>query len=112
MPAFEQNNAGFHIERSNNGLRWMDMGFVTGKGTSSAKQDYFFLDEKPLPATNYYRLRQRDFDGKEELSKVVSADRPNIGTVRVFPNPVSNEELTLLLPENTEEELTVPLSLS
>ena len=40
---------------------------------------------------------------------MVSVDRPNIGTVRVFPNPVSNGELTLLLPENTEEEMTVQL---
>lgn len=39
----------------------------------------------------------------------MSVNRQNTGTVRVFPNPVSNGELHLLLPENAEEEITVQL---
>ncbi len=114
--ASEQNNKGFYIERSNDTRNWETLGFVAGKGTSSEEQDYSFLDEKPLFPPHggtqgglYYRLRQMDFDGKEELSKVVSVEMKNIGVVRVFPNPVSNGELTLLFPENTEEEIAVQL---
>jgi len=108
--ASEQNNAGFHVERSADGLRWTDIGFVAGKGLSTEAQEYAFLDEKPFLAPYggmqgglYYRLRQTDFDGKEELSKVVSVALQNVETVRVFPNPVSTGQLTLLLPENVEE---------
>lgn len=69
-------------------------------------------DKKTIWALNYYRLRQTDFDGGEELSKVVSVDFRNLqdfGNLRVFPNPVVGGELTLLLPENMEEEPTVLL---
>lgn len=60
---------------------------------------------------NYYRLRQIDFDDKEELSKVVSVDLTTfekLSNLRAFPNPVSSE-LTLLLPENTAEEIIAQL---
>jgi len=111
--AGEQHNAGFHVERSADGLRWTDIGFVAGQGVATEAQLYSFLDEKPLPGINYYRLRQMDFNGKEEVSKVVSIDFPSLrdleSLVRVFPNPVSTGELRLLLPENMEEEVTVQL---
>ncbi len=107
--ASEQHNAGFHIERSSDGLRWTDIGFVAGKGTTTEAQNYSFLDEKPLTGRDYYQLRQINFDGKEEMSKVVIIELKNAGTVRVFPNPVSNGELTVFLSENTEEEIAVQL---
>ncbi len=106
--ASEQNNQGFYVERSEDGLRWTDIGFVAGKGTT-AEQHYSFLDEKPFSGKNYYRLRQMDFNGKEEVSKVVSMELQTVGTLRVFPNPVSNGELTVFLSENTEEEIAMQL---
>lgn len=107
--AVEQNNSGFHVERSYNGVRWTDIGFVAGKGTSTERQDYSFWDEKPLSGSNYYRLRQIDLDGKAEVSKVVIIAQQQAGQLSVFPNPVSKGELHLLLPENTEEEVVVQL---
>ncbi|MBI5915898.1 MAG: choice-of-anchor D domain-containing protein [Bacteroidetes bacterium] len=111
--ASELNNEGFHVERmTGDGGRWTEIGFVAGRGTTSETHDYSFLDEKPLPGTNYYRLRQTDFDGGEELSKVVSVDFRNLqdfGNLRVFPNPASSGELTLFLSENSEETTTVRL---
>ncbi len=111
--ASEENNQGFYVERSADGLRWTDIGFVAGKGTTNETQNYSFLDLTPLQGGRgvrvYYRLRQTDFNGKEEVSNVVSIELKNAGTVRVFPNPVSNGELTLFLSENTEEEITVQL---
>lgn len=100
--AAEQNNRGFYIERSVDGLRWTDIGFVASQGTTTEMQDYSFLDEKTRAPTNYYRLRQTDFDGREELSEVVHVELKNAGTVHLFPNPVSNGELILFLPENSE----------
>ncbi len=110
--ASEQNNAGFYVERSADGLRWETLGFVAGKGTTTEAQNYSFLDNSPLQGGRgviYYRLRQIDFNGKEEMSEVVSIELKNVGTVRIFPNPVSNGELTLLLPENVEQEVTMQL---
>jgi hypothetical protein len=68
--ASETDNAGFHIERSSNGMSWQDIGFVAGNGTVSKVQDYHFQDISPILGLNYYRLRQIDFDGKTEHSSV------------------------------------------
>ncbi len=110
--ASEHNNRGFRVERSMDGLRWTDLGFVAGQGTTTEAQQYSFLDAKPLPRLNYYRLRQTDFDGKAAFSKMVSIDLPSraigIANLRVFPNPV-HSELTVLLPDNTEEATTAQL---
>ncbi|KAA0993473.1 choice-of-anchor D domain-containing protein [Dyadobacter aurulentus] len=68
--ASEIDNAGFHIERSTNGLNWQDIGFREGYGTVAATKDYRFADNSPVPGINYYRLRQVDFDGKTEHSRI------------------------------------------
>jgi hypothetical protein len=118
--ASELNNEGFHIERSTDGLRWSELGFVAGNGTTTEAQQYEFLDEKPLSphaggckggCVNYYRLRQMDFDGKEEYSEVVSVTSSTDwqSVLRAYPNPVAGGELTVVLPENLEGETPVQL---
>ena len=93
--AEEVNNIGFHIERqySING-KWDELSFVKAKGSGST---YEFTDNNPL-SVNYYRLRQRDNDGKETLSKVISVSAKGNNKLKVHPNPVSNT----LSVENTE----------
>jgi hypothetical protein len=68
--ASETDNAGFHIERSANGVNWQDIGFQAGYGTVATTKDYSFQDTAPIIGTNYYRLRQMDFDGKTEFSRI------------------------------------------
>jgi hypothetical protein len=74
--ASETDNAGFHIERSSNGISWQDIGFVAGNGAVAATHDYHFQDISPIVGMNYYRLRQTDFDGKTTHSRIqaVSVD--------------------------------------
>ncbi|SDD44375.1 Por secretion system C-terminal sorting domain-containing protein [Dyadobacter soli] len=67
----EADNAGFYIERSTDAFNWHDIGFVDGNATTSVVKDYKFRDEKPVPGLSYYRLRQTDFDGTTEHSRVV-----------------------------------------
>ncbi len=112
--ASETNNEGFQIERSKDGVRWEQIGFVEGKGTTSEAHQYEFFDEKPQSGTNYYRLRQVDFDGGEELSKVVSVDFRNLqdfGNLRIFPNPVHDGELNLYFGEMLDEGTTAEIHL-
>ncbi len=111
--AAEINNQGFHIERMvADGERWEEIGFVPGSGTTNETHDYSFLDEKPLPGLNYYRLRQIDYDGKEELSKIVSVTLKklhDLSNLRFFPNPVKRGELTFVLPETLTDKFRVHL---
>ncbi len=90
--ASESNNRGFSVERMTDRGQWAEIDFVKGIGTTTKEQQYALLDENPLPGLNYYRLRQMDFDGKEELSKVVSIDFPgfeNLESLVLAPNPTN-----------------------
>lgn len=110
--ASEHNNAGFHIERSAEGREWQTIGFVEGQGNTAETQRYSFPDEKPLSGENYYRLRQTDFDGATEYSKIVRVDFKNSGEasdLNVFPNPVTGGELTLFRGGESEEAIPVQL---
>ncbi len=87
--ATEEQNEGFEIEHSLDGRSWANIGFVQGKGTTSEFNQYSFVDRSPSLGTNYYRLKQRDFDGRFEYSDVQSVLFESKGgdPVSIFPNP-------------------------
>ncbi len=96
--ASELNNQGFEIERSQDGERWENIGFVEGNGTTTEFLNYEFIDENPSSSINYYRLKQIDFDEQFEYSPIVSItiDLPiAVGnksrTIQIFPNPVQDK---------------------
>ncbi len=107
--ASEQNNQGFDIERSTDGRTWQPLGFVPGQGTTQQPRVYTFVDERPLPGINYYRLRQVDFDGKFEYSGIRSvAMEGSSQGVQVYPNPVQGGGL-LSIHFATEQDAAATL---
>ena len=53
---------------------------------------YSFIDERPLPGINYYRLLLINIDGSRKYSKKVRAEAPtNIFSVSFYPNPVKDQ---------------------
>jgi hypothetical protein len=68
----EQNNAGFDVLRKSGHSDFEVVGNVTGAGNSNDVSNYSFTDYNPLPGTNYYQLKQIDYDGKFSLSDVVA----------------------------------------
>lgn len=84
----ESNNSHFEIQkRAFSELSFEVIGTVTGFGTTSDIQDYFYLDTN-LTESAYYRLKQIDFDGKYELfeTKAVFYDGSE-NQLTVYPNP-------------------------
>ncbi len=73
----EFNNDGFTIERSDNGQLFSPMQFIKGKGQSSSRTSYLFTDYQAGPFKRYYRLAQKDFDGKITYSSVVTINGDN-----------------------------------
>ena len=105
--ATELDNSHFDIQRSADSKDWETIGSVQGNGTTLEPQEYRYTDRQPLPGINYYRLKQVDYDGQYEYSKVVPVDfgkgtRPGV----LSPNPVGSE-LFLTLPEETDGAVSV-----
>lgn len=72
--ASEKNNSHFLIERSADGKKFETLGRVDGAGNSTVMNQYRFTDEKPLRGTSYYRLKQVDFNGQFNYSKIEKVD--------------------------------------
>lgn len=85
----ETNNQGFDIERLLYQGTWESIGFVDGRGSTKGNSTYSFWDGNPLPGVNYYRLRQLDFDGKVEYSRIVSVSMDEAAVVKIYPNPTT-----------------------
>lgn len=85
--ASEQDNAYFQVEHSTNGKNFQAIGELPGKGTTNTANKYNYLHNKPAKGINYYRLKQVDYDGKIEYSKIVSAVVRQEDAISIFPNP-------------------------
>lgn len=69
--AAEIQNAYFEVQRSTDGIHFDALGRVAGNGTTSTGASYSFLDQQPLDALGYYRLKQVDVDGTSTFSSVI-----------------------------------------
>lgn len=70
--AYEFNNSHFEIQRSSNGVEFIIIGTIAGAGNSRNLQVYRFVDNEPQRGIAYYRIRQVDFDGAYDYSKVIT----------------------------------------
>ena len=88
----ELNNDYFEVQWSKDALNYEAIGTVSGNGTTLVGADYSF-DHYDAAATNYYRLKQVDFDGTTDYSKTItiSINTEQNSELEVFPNPFSTE---------------------
>jgi hypothetical protein len=69
---FEENNAMFVIEKSEDGVDFMNIGSVEGGGDSENMKEYNFLDVMASSEMTFYRLKQVDFDGSFSYSEITT----------------------------------------
>ena len=104
VTAVEINNSGFEVERLEGANSWIKIGWVPGVGNSSEVQEYHFIDPEPQLGSNYYRLKQIDFDGKyeyTEIKEVYFSNTPG-SILSIYPNPV-RDRLFLKISGSPEE---------
>jgi photosystem II stability/assembly factor-like uncharacterized protein len=90
ITATETNNLGFEIERKRNDAPWGDLAFVKGNGTTTETQNYSFMDENIKAGKYKYRLKQIDYDGSFEYSKIVEVEvgfPTEFSLEQNYPNP-------------------------
>lgn len=101
--ATEQNTKDYVVQHSANGRNWNDLTTLAASGNSTAVQQYTYLHSNILSGVHYYRILQRDMDGKESYSKVLSVDlSDDQKPFSVYPNPVVNGRLIVKLEKQAE----------
>lgn len=79
VTATELNNEYFNLERSKDGINWVDVDRINGSGTVSTPSYYEYSDHNYYKESiNYYRLKQVDFDGNFKYSQIISVISPEI----------------------------------
>lgn len=72
VSATELNNHFYTLERSVDGFNWSEITYIDGAGTSSTPIFYSYKDYTYIKdVTNYYRLKQTDFNGNFEYFKII-----------------------------------------
>ncbi|WP_337864422.1 T9SS type A sorting domain-containing protein [Ignavibacterium sp.] len=109
--ATELNNKGFEVQRKFADSDFASVGFVDGKGTTTEKQFYSFID-KPIQNGLYsYRLKQIDFHGEFHFSDVVEINflsnlEQYLG--QNYPNPTnSRTAIQWITPINSYVKVNV-----
>jgi hypothetical protein len=110
--AQEVNHQHFTVERAADGFLFHSLGIVPGQGDRHTITNYWFTDSNPLPGTNYYRIRQTDFDGTESFSNIVQVNNQTQRTSGFLagPNPlVEGHEIWIegQLPQAGEVTVTL-----
>ncbi len=93
----EVNSSHYIIERSANGVDFSEIGVLAAIGESTRTTQYDFIDTKPLPGENYYRLKMVDTNGSFTYSKFISIHMEPFGILSVYPNPLKGEHLEVSL---------------
>jgi hypothetical protein len=103
-----QNSSYFEVWRSANNSTFDQLvGTVYAKGNSTDRVDYELNDNSPLPAWNYYRVKQVGEDGSTSLGNIARVNMQQEGsTLSLYPNPVKST-FTLTYNANSVETVNV-----
>ncbi len=108
----EKNLSGYDVEYSLDGLHFKSLTYVKSVNAQSSSR-YSVTHHNPMFNSKYiyYRLRMRESDGKENLSKVVFViihGEQNKDELSCWPNPfVSNIQLSVNASGNTNGEMRI-----
>jgi hypothetical protein len=95
--ASEKDNDYFEVQQSEDGKAFKAVGErVAGHGTTSIVQNYKAAITAAATQTLYFRLKQVDYDGKFEYSKVIAVKAVDAKTgvkaaLEVYPNPTTSK---------------------
>lgn len=85
--AEEHNVRGYEVERSTDGVSFSNIGFVP----ANAKNIYTFMDGQSSPGTNYYRVRNVDYDGHYKYTNIVKVTNNKASSIKLYPLPAKSQ---------------------
>ncbi len=108
----ESNNFGFAVERSFDGTRFEEIGFIAGAGSTNTARHYEYKDDQiTQPGIYSYRLKQIDNDGTFTYSRVeeITLNTPeHYELLQNYPNPFNPETtIAFKLKEDTRVNITI-----
>ena len=99
----------FTLERSKDGLHYELIKTIEGSGSTLQKVTYLCTDSVPAEGLNYYRLKQKDFDGKwNHLSTTLIHFTPDFKFI-LYPNPSNGKEPEIRIDIRNDEAILIEI---
>jgi len=107
VTATEIDNDFFTLERSFDGNSFEEVAYIDGAGNSIVNLSYDFMDVDARQGSNFYRLRQTDFNGTNTVSETIELFREfddNLITISPIP---ADYFVTVTLESSVEKEVNL-----
>ncbi len=110
ITATEINNDFFTVEKSNSGFDFYSLTKIAGAGNSTQQLKYSVTDISPFQGVNYYRLKQTDYDGKFDYSKIISINVESSSSENsIYPNPNEGKSFYINLPNSGYRNILIKI---
>jgi hypothetical protein len=93
----EQNVTHYEIEKSSDAISFSKIGNIPGMGDGT--NDYTFTETQTLTGTAYYRVKQKDIDGRFSYSSIITLRNKSQHPINIYPNP-AKELVTVIVDNN------------
>jgi len=104
----ELNSNNFNVQRSSDGISWLNIATIKAAGNSTLPVNYSYTDGTPAKGANLYRVRINDLDGKVGYTEIKNVRINALGKISLFPNP-STDRVTISLGEVPAADWSVSL---
>lgn len=89
--ASEENCMEYVLERTSNAVDFIEIARVKAAGNSTGLLNYRAFDDSPLEGSNFYRLKQIDFNGDYTYTKLVAVKFSSVSNdLSIVPNPAQS----------------------
>lgn len=105
--ASEINNDYFIIEKSKDGIQFSNLGMINGKGNYNGLSHYSYKDTSVTNKINYYRIKQVDYDGQYDYSKVLHIYNHNSLESANISYIANTNELVINFGNQTEQNWNI-----
>jgi hypothetical protein len=95
----------FIVQQSKDGYYFSDIDKLDGAGNSNILISYNSVDYTPFTGYTYYRLKQLDYNGLVNYSKIIAVNiihNTDQIVSQVFPNPAIGNYVSLVLDQDIE----------
>ncbi len=106
---WEQNSAGFIIERNTSGV-WDSVGYVATKapnGNSSDQLSYMYADINNIKSISQYRIRQMSLDRHSKYSDIRLIQGDSQLQMIVYPVPITDGKVNVSFEDAAVRDITV-----
>jgi hypothetical protein len=90
--ASELNSSYFVVQRSIDGINFLEVGREPAAENSLVRVDYKHVDSSPIIGRTYYRLVEVDLNGESETFNIIVVNFSGNKALSVYPNPIAKDQ--------------------